>query len=92
MSQRVQAEPEISVIVAVGDHEDSIGHDLRRIWSHLNGLERSFEVVVVSSGSSDNSLCIASLVAASLPHVRVLPAIVPGAPSCAALRKRAARS
>lgn len=78
LSQRVQAEPEISVIVAVGDHEDSIGHDLRQIWSHLNDLGRSFEVVVVSSGSSDNSLCIASLVAASLPQVRVLPGDRPG--------------
>lgn len=78
MSQRVHSEPEISIVVAVGDHEDSIGHDLRRISAHLAGLGRSFEIVVVSSGSSDNSLSIAGLLAASLPHIRVLPGDRPG--------------
>jgi cellulose synthase/poly-beta-1,6-N-acetylglucosamine synthase-like glycosyltransferase len=73
LSQRIQSEPEISVVIAAGDHEDSIGHEIRRVASHLTGLGRSFEIVVVNAGSSDNSLSIAGLLAASIPQVRVLP-------------------
>jgi hypothetical protein len=73
LSQRIQNEPEISVVVAAGDHEDSIGHEIRRVASHLSGLGRSFEILVVNSGSSDNSLTIAGLLATSIPQVRVLP-------------------
>jgi hypothetical protein len=78
VSQRVPTEPEISVVVAVGDHEESIGHDIRRVWAHLTGLGRAFEILVVSSGSSDNSLPIAGLLASSLPHIRVVPGDRPG--------------
>ena len=60
MSQRAFNEPEISVVIAVGDHEDSIGHQIRHVAAHLSSLGRSHEILVVNAGSSDNSLSIAS--------------------------------
>jgi hypothetical protein len=78
MLQRVQSEPEISVVVAVGDHEDSVGHLIRRVASHLSGLGRPFEILVVNAGSSDNSMSIATLLAGSIPQVRVLSRRTPG--------------
>jgi hypothetical protein len=78
MSQRVQSEPEISVVIAFGDHEDSIGHEIRRVATHLTGLGRSFEILAVSTGSTDNSLSIAGLLAGSLKELRVLPRAVAG--------------
>lgn len=72
LSQRVQSEPSISVVIAVGDHEDSIGHVLRSVAAHLGRLGRSFEILAVNAGSSDNSLSIANIVAGSMPELRVL--------------------
>ena len=67
MSQRIHSEPELSVVVAVGDHEDSIGHLIRNVASHLSALGRTFEILVVNAGCKDNSLSIASV----LPESRV---------------------
>lgn len=78
MSQRVQSEPEISVVLAVGNHEETVGHEIRKIAAHLGHLRRTFEVVVVNAGCSDNSLSIAGLLAGSIPQVSVLPRAVPG--------------
>lgn len=72
MSHRVHSAPELSVVVAVGDHEDSIGHLIRNVAAHLSSLGRAFEILVVNAGSSDNSLSIASVVAATVPEVEVL--------------------
>jgi len=72
MSHRPLPEPEISVVIAVGNHEEAIGHDIRRMAAHLDRLGRSHEILVVNAGSSDNSLSIARLLAASSPAVRVL--------------------
>jgi glycosyltransferase involved in cell wall biosynthesis len=72
MSQRIHNEPEISVVIAVGNHEDSIGHEIRAVASHLTGLGRAFELLVVNAGSTDNSLSIATLLTASLPQLTVL--------------------
>ena len=72
MSQRVHSQPELSVVVAVGDQEDSIGHLIRNVATHLSRLGRSFEILVVNAGCSDNSLSIASVLAASMPEVEVL--------------------
>ena len=78
MSQRVQTEPEISVVIAFGDHEDSIGHEIRRVAAHLTGLGRPFEILAVSTGSRDNSLSIAGLLAGSMKELRVLPRATAG--------------
>jgi len=72
LSQRVQADLAISVVVAVGDHEDSIGHVIRSVAAHLGRLGRSFEILAVNAGSSDNSLSIANILAGSMPELRVL--------------------
>jgi hypothetical protein len=69
LSQRV---PEISVVIAVGNHEDSIGHEIRSVAAHLGRLGRPFEILAVNNGSSDNSLSIASLLVGSIPELRVL--------------------
>jgi hypothetical protein len=70
--------PELSVVGAVGDQEDSIGHLIRNVASHLSRLGRSFEILVVNAGCKDNSLSIASVLAASMPEVEVLARDVAG--------------
>ncbi len=72
MSQRVHGEPEISVVLAVGNHEESIGHDIRCVATHLRRLGRTFEILAVNSGSSDNSLSIAQMLCAAVPELRVI--------------------
>jgi hypothetical protein len=72
LSQRVHAEPDISVVIAVGDHEDAIGHAIRTVAAHLGRLGRSFEILAVNDGSSDNSFSIVNLLAGSMPELRVL--------------------
>jgi glycosyltransferase involved in cell wall biosynthesis len=69
LPQRV---PEISVVIAVGDHEDSIGHEIRSLSSHLGRLGRPFEILAVNNGSSDNSFSIVNILAGSIPELRVL--------------------
>ncbi len=72
MSQRVHSQPELSVVIAVGDQEDSIGHLIRNVAAHLSSLGRSFEILVVNAGCKDNSLSIASVLAATMPEIEVL--------------------
>jgi hypothetical protein len=72
LSQRVHPGPAISIVIAVGNHEDSIGHLIRSVSAHLGRLGRSFEILAVNAGSSDNSLSIASILARSVPELRVL--------------------
>ena len=78
MSQRVQSQPELSVVIAVGDQEDSIGHLIRNVASHLSSLGRTFEILVVNAGSKDNSLSIASVLASSVAQIEVLARDVAG--------------
>ena len=80
MSQRVEAEPEISVVVAVGNHEDTVGHLIRSVSAHLRRLGRAFEIVAVNAGSSDNSLSIAAILAETMPELRVLARDAGGRP------------
>ncbi|HZL17592.1 MAG TPA: hypothetical protein VFG23_07600 [Polyangia bacterium] len=72
LSQRVYSEPSISVVIAVGDHEDSIGHAIRTVAAHLGRLGRSFEILAVNAGSSDNSFSIVNILVRSIPELRVL--------------------
>jgi glycosyltransferase involved in cell wall biosynthesis len=65
--------PEVSVVVAVGNVEDSIGKELRRVAEHLRELRRPFEIVAVNEGSWDNSFAVLRLLAAELPELRLLP-------------------
>jgi glycosyltransferase involved in cell wall biosynthesis len=70
--------PEISVVIAVRDHEDRVGHQVKDVASHLRSLGRSFEVIAVNDGSRDNSLPILELLAARLPELRVVRANAAG--------------
>jgi Glycosyl transferase family 2 len=71
-SPRSPQEPEISVVLAVGNDEDRVGHQIRSLASHLGRLGLAFEIVAVNDGSTDNSLSIATLLAATVPELRVL--------------------
>src|ERR1022692_2481548 len=72
LPHRLQGEPTISVVIAVGDHEDSIGHVIRSAAAHIGRLGLQFEILAVNAGSSDNSFSIANILAGSLPELRVL--------------------
>jgi len=71
---RAISAPEISVVLAVNDDEERIGHQIKAIARHLRSLERTFEIVAVNNGSRDNSLSILELLAARLPELRVVRA------------------
>ncbi|HXI57782.1 MAG TPA: glycosyltransferase [Polyangia bacterium] len=73
MSQRPQSPPEISVVLAVRDDEERIGHQVRAVAGHLRALGRAFEILVVNDGSRDNSLSIARLLSAQVPELRLVP-------------------
>ena len=68
---RALSAPEISVVLAVHDDEERIGHQVKAIASHLRALKRPFEILAVNNGSRDNSLSILELLAARLPELRV---------------------
>jgi hypothetical protein len=72
LSQRVHSQPDLSVVIAVGNQEDSIGHLIRKVATHLSHLGRSFEILIVNAGCSDNSLSIASVLATTTPGIEVL--------------------
>lgn len=76
--QRTPVDPAISVVIAVGSDEDKVGHQIRGVAAHLRGLDVSFEILAVNDGSSDNSLSIAALLAATVPELRVFPRNVAG--------------
>ena len=71
---RALSAPEISVVLAVHDDEERIGHHVKAIASHLRALKRPFEILAVNNGSRDNSLSILELLAARLPELRVVRA------------------
>jgi len=75
---RALSAPEISVVLAVHDDEERIGHQVKAIACHLRSLKRSFEIVAVNNGSRDNSLSILELLAARLPELRVVRAAAGG--------------
>jgi len=72
LSHRVHSEPELSVVVAVGDQEESIGHLIRSVAAHLSRLGRPFEMLIVNAGCSDNSMSIASVLAGAIPEIEVI--------------------
>jgi hypothetical protein len=77
-SKRAQPDPDISVVVAIGNDEEAVGHNIRCAARHLRELGKSFEIVAVNDGSSDNSLSMVALLATKIPELRVLPRNVAG--------------
>jgi dolichol-phosphate mannosyltransferase len=78
VTPRASTEPEISVVLAVGNAEEKVGHQIRRVAGHLRRLGRAFEIIAVNDGSSDNSFSIVALLAESVPELRVLARNVSG--------------
>jgi hypothetical protein len=77
-SPRPIAEPQLSVVLSVGNDEDRVGHQIKSIAGHLGRLGLSFEILAVNDGSTDNSLSIATLLATTVPELRVLARNVAG--------------
>jgi hypothetical protein len=71
---RVRTGPacDLSVIVAVGDDEDRVGHAIRKIVVHLRALGGRFEVLAVDEQSGDNSLALLALMQRQLPELHVI--------------------
>jgi glycosyltransferase involved in cell wall biosynthesis len=59
--------PELSVILAFGDSEETIGHTVRDAIRHLTALGKTFELIAVNEGSRDNSLAVLRLLADRMP-------------------------
>src|SRR5438093_1485214 len=66
----------ISIVLAVGDAEESIGRDTRRVAEHLRDLELPFEIIAVNDGCRDNSLAVLRLL--DIPELRLCTADVEG--------------
>jgi dolichyl-phosphate beta-glucosyltransferase len=64
--------PEISVILPAHNEIMLVGSTITNLVSGLERRRRSFEIVVVENGSTDGTLRLVRLLAAQLPHVRVL--------------------
>lgn len=70
--------PEISVVLAVRDDEERIGHQVKAVVAHLRALGRSFELIAVNDGSRDNALSMLELLTARVPELRVIRASAAG--------------
>jgi hypothetical protein len=77
-SHRNLPAPEISVVLAIKNDEETVGHQVRAVAAHLRALGRSFEVVAVNDGSRDNSMTIANLLAPQVPELRLVNSNVAG--------------
>ncbi|HJZ86651.1 MAG TPA: hypothetical protein VKN99_15845 [Polyangia bacterium] len=78
MRLRTGPDCDLSVILAVGDDEDRVGHAIRKIAGHLRALERSFELLAVDEQSADNSLALLALLRPEIPELQVLTGADPG--------------
>jgi len=78
MNHRSSPGPNISVVLAIRNDEETVGHQVRAVATHLRGLGRTFEIVVVNDGCRDNSLSIVSLLAPRIPELRLISSNVSG--------------
>jgi len=70
--QGVTLLPDISVIVPMYNEQDNAGDTIRRITQILLPSGKSFEIIPVNDGSTDNTLSVLDAVALANPHVRVV--------------------
>jgi hypothetical protein len=70
--------PDISLVLAVGNFEDAIGREVRRIANHLQSQQVAFEIVAVNDGCHDNSLALLRLLAGEVPQLRLCAADAAG--------------
>ena len=64
--------PEITVVLPAHNEVMLIGSTVTNLVSGFERRGRAFEILVVENGSTDGTLRLARLLAAQLPHVRVL--------------------
>jgi hypothetical protein len=72
MQHRISSVPDISVVLAIRNDEETVGHQVRGLVAHLRGLGRTFEIVAVNDGSRDNSLSLLRLLAPQIAELRVI--------------------
>ncbi len=65
---------EVTAVVPFGDHEDTVGSACRRIGSYLASCELSYELIAVEENSCDSSRFVLSVLASSMPQLRVTSA------------------
>jgi glycosyltransferase involved in cell wall biosynthesis len=66
--------PALSIVLAVRDDEDSVGHQVRKLARHLGAMEVDFEILAVNDGSVDNSLPVLDLLAQHTPELKIMRA------------------
>lgn len=71
--RRMIRRPEMTIVVAVGDVEEVVGHRVRAVAAHLRSLGLRFEILAVDAGSTDNSFGVLALLARQVPEMRALP-------------------
>ena len=64
--------PDLSVIIPIYNEEESIPLLVKRLFPILDGLSRSYEVLAVNDGSSDNSQNVLEAQAAINPRLKVI--------------------
>jgi hypothetical protein len=70
--------PRLSVIVAIGDVEDSIGRDVRSMARQLRARGIPFEILAASDGSCDTSMVVLQLLRTEIPELSLLGGTRPG--------------
>jgi glycosyltransferase involved in cell wall biosynthesis len=72
VASALEPPPEITVVLPAHNEVMLIGSTVTNLVSGLERRGRAFEILVVENGSTDGTLRLARLLAAQLPHVRVL--------------------
>ncbi len=81
-----RATPDLSVVLAVGNAEDTIGAEVHALARHLTAAQIDFEILATNAGCRDNSFAVLSLLGRDLPTLRTFPA---GRPERAIVRAAA---
>jgi len=69
---------DISVVIAVGNVEDHIGHDVRRIAQALSRRHLAFEILAVGDDTRDTSLPLLQVLREEVPQLQVWGGSGPG--------------
>ena len=85
MSQNAQPAPEFSVIITCYFEEKSIREFYSRLSSTLQGLGRSYEIIFVNDGSTDNTFAILEQIYAEDPAVYAIVDLFKNAGQAAAM-------
>ena len=66
---------ELSALVVCRDDDETVGHAVRRLATHLDGLGLAYEILALDEGSGDNTLSLLALLRREIPHLEVLPGV-----------------